>query len=153
MMDMLCNKCTLQFDKKYVFDLHLFLVHGEKMAEVKIEPVISEDNFQELQANEPVFPDHVVDIGLKCKTCDASFEGKGNLDRHVSSVHEGKKPFKCNICNASFARKNHLKTHVASVHEGKKPFKCNICDASFSQKPRLSTHVVSVHEGINANKC
>ena len=46
MMDMLCNKCTLQFDKKYVFDLHLLLVHGEKMAEVKVEPIISEDNFQ-----------------------------------------------------------------------------------------------------------
>ena len=32
-MDMFCNKCTLQFDKKYVFDLHLFLVHGGKMPE------------------------------------------------------------------------------------------------------------------------
>ena len=55
---MFCNKCTLQFDKKYVFDLHLFLVHGEKMPEVKVEPLISEDNFQELQASEPVFPDN-----------------------------------------------------------------------------------------------
>ena len=27
---MFCNRCVLQFDKKYVFDLHLSLVHGEK---------------------------------------------------------------------------------------------------------------------------
>ena len=107
-MDMFCNKCTLQFDKKYVFDLHLLLVHGEKMAEVKIEPGISEDNFQELQASEPVFPDHVVDIGLKCKTCDASFEEKGDLIGHVSSVHEGKKPFKYNTCDASFTKKQSI---------------------------------------------
>ena len=82
------------------------------MAEVKVEQVISEDNFQELQASEQVFSDHVVDIGLKCKTCDASFEGKGDLNRHVSSVHEGKKPFKCNVCNACFAQKSQLKRHV-----------------------------------------
>jgi hypothetical protein len=30
-MDMFCKRCTLQFDKKYVFDLHLLLVHGEKI--------------------------------------------------------------------------------------------------------------------------
>ena len=36
MSDFFCNKCSLQFDKKYVFDLHLFLVHGEKI-EVKKE--------------------------------------------------------------------------------------------------------------------
>ena len=36
MSDFFCNKCSLQFDKKYVFDLLLFLVHGEKI-EVKKE--------------------------------------------------------------------------------------------------------------------
>ena len=49
-MDFFCTKCTLQFGKKYVFDLHLSLVHGEKM-EVKIEPKICEDNFQDLQTS------------------------------------------------------------------------------------------------------
>ena len=28
--NMFCNRCVLQFEKKYVFDLHLKLVHGEK---------------------------------------------------------------------------------------------------------------------------
>ena len=32
--DLYCEKCTLQFNKKYVFDLHLDLVHGE---EIKIK--------------------------------------------------------------------------------------------------------------------
>ena len=142
-MDLFCNKCTLQFDKKYVFDLHLFLVHGEKMPEVKVEPLISEDNFQELQSSEP---DHVVNVSLKCKTCDASFGGKGDLDRHVSSVHEGKKPFKCNVCNASFTEKGSLNKHVSSVHEGKKPFKCSTCNASFEQKGTLKKHLTSMHK-------
>ena len=29
--DLYCEKCTLQFDKKNVFDLHLDLVHGEEI--------------------------------------------------------------------------------------------------------------------------
>ena len=49
--NLFCNKCSLQFDKKYVFDLHLSLVHGEKI-EVKSEPKICEENCQELQTNE-----------------------------------------------------------------------------------------------------
>ena len=36
-IDWFCDKCTLQFDKKYVFDLHLSLVHGVEM-KVKSEP-------------------------------------------------------------------------------------------------------------------
>ena len=35
-----------EFNKKYMSDLNFLLVHGEKMAEVKVEPIISEDNFQ-----------------------------------------------------------------------------------------------------------
>ena len=46
--DLYCEKCTLQFDKKYVFDLHLDLVHGEEI-NVKKEPLIKEQKFKELQ--------------------------------------------------------------------------------------------------------
>ena len=44
---MFCNKCTLQFDKKYVFDLHLKLVHGEKI-ETKSEPFKEPENLDHL---------------------------------------------------------------------------------------------------------
>ena len=45
---------------------------------------------------------------------------KGDMNKHVASVHEGKKPFKCDICDRSFSLKSHMNRHVASVHEGKK---------------------------------
>ena len=37
MRDLYCFECSLQFDKKYVFDVHLSLVHGEEL-EIKQEP-------------------------------------------------------------------------------------------------------------------
>ena len=124
-MDLFCNRCTLQFNKKYVFDLHLSLIHGEKMT-VKVEPPITEENIQELRTSEQVFSDHVVDTGLKCNTCYSIFKTKQNLNRHVTSVHEEKKPFKCKICDAIFSSKQGMTRHIDSVHEGKKPFKCNM---------------------------
>ena len=55
----------------------------------------------------------------------AALQKKTALSRHISSVHEGIKPFKCNICEAKFARKSHLNSHSTSVHERKKqPLLC-----------------------------
>ena len=42
-----------------------------------------------------------------------------------------------------------LNLHIASVHEGKKPFKCEICDDQFKLKHELNEHIASVHEEEN----
>jgi uncharacterized Zn-finger protein len=114
------QKCNLQFGEKYVLDLHLSLVHGDKMA-IKNEPL--EDNFEEPQTSEKVFSDDVVDKGRKCDICNSTFKTKGTLKRHMQSAHEGKerkKSFQCNMCEDSFTQKGSLNMHIASVHEGKK---------------------------------
>ena len=119
-----CEKCLLQFDNKYVFDQHLALVHGEKIV-VKKEPMIKEENFEELQQSEKElsYPiTHVLDKSFQCDKCNTFFKSKRNLKRHMDSVHEGKKPFQCNTCDARFARKSILNRHLDSVHKGKKPF-------------------------------
>ena len=164
-MDFFCKKCSLQFGKKYVYDLHLSLVHGEKM-EVKTEPPNSEKNsFKNEQLNyEEKFqkPQEtvrekeasylVVHKSIKCNICDATFKTNQNLKKHIRSVHEGKR-FKCKSCDASFTQKDSLSRHVTSVHEGKKPFKCNICDANFTQKGNLNGHISLVHEGKKPFSC
>ena len=50
------------------------------------------------------------------------------MKRHVTMVHEGKKPFICDICDYNCSLKSTMNIHVASVHEEKKPFTCFICD-------------------------
>ena len=60
---------------------------------------------------------------IECNICDASFTSKISLNRHIVSVHEGKKPFKCDICNASFSENNYLNRHIEAVHDKNKPFK------------------------------
>ena len=58
---------------------------------------------------------------------------RGNLTKHIASVHEGKKPLSCAICDYICSQKSTLTLHIESVHEGKKPFKCSICDYNFSK--------------------
>ena len=52
-----------------------------------------------------------------------SFASKTHLNRHIESVHEGKRPFMCNICDTNFALKCNMKRHISSVHEWKKHLK------------------------------
>ena len=150
--DFFCNKCSLQFGKKYVFDLHLSLVHGEKI-KVKSEPQDCKENSQEFQTPEKNCSDLEVVTSLKCDMCDSFFKDKRDLKKHVESVHEQKKQFHCNICDAYLTTKQSLNGHIATIHKGKKPFKCNICDASFTQKRNLNGHIASVHEGKKPFKC
>ena len=121
--DFFCERCSLQFGKKYVFDLHLSLVHGEKI-EVKVESPISEENLQESQNGAKVVSHHVVKKQLKCDLCKSVFKTKKTLKMHMQSIHERKKPFK--------SKKIGFNSHLVSNHEGKGAFQCNICDAIFA---------------------
>jgi hypothetical protein len=44
-----------------------------------------------------------------------------NTNDHCKPVHEGKKQLICKTCSASFSLKLDLDKHIASVHEDKKP--------------------------------
>ena len=96
-----------------------------------------------------------VSVGLyECEVCDYTCSNKSNFKRHVSLVHEGKKPFKkrkkitfkCEACDSSFSEKSGLKKHIESVHERKGPFDCSFCGLKFTQTCDLYTHIKGFHE-------
>ena len=88
-----------------------------------------------------------------CFFCGKKFGSKQKVDKHISSVHEGKKPYLCSQCGLSYADKFNLKIHIERVHEGKKPYQCGQCDKKFGHKCHLKTHVSSFHENIRPFQC
>ena len=68
------------------------------------------------------------------------------LNRHITLVHEEKKPFKCSVCEYEYSESSNINRQIASVHEGKKPFYCKICKPSFSEKGNMVLHISAIHE-------
>ena len=66
--------------------------------------------------------ENILKTSLICEICQCLFTQKSSLNRHISSVHEAKKPFKCEACDYCCSGKSVLKRHVASVHEEKRTF-------------------------------
>ena len=68
---------------------------------------------------------------------------------HMSTVHEGKKPFSCSTCDAKFTTSQSVRYHVKSVHEGKGlQLPCPHCDLIFRHKSNLSNHIRNIHENV-----
>ena len=109
--DLFCSQCFLQFDKKYVFDLHFSLVHGKNLG---IKNEASELSFDKSRENEEILKNSEKSKSFKCKTCKKSFKLKDKFTKHVSSAHGEKKSFKCKICDYRYSLKSNLKIHVAS---------------------------------------
>ena len=106
--DWFCENCKLQFGKKYVFDLHLSLVHGKQMIEIKPEPIDCVENTQEPEIfKKGSSKVHGQNSEVKCEPiiCKENiqepevFEEDSFkcLKRLTGSVQEDKKPFKCNL--------------------------------------------------------
>ena len=43
---------------------------------------------------------------------------KRNFEKHIVTLHEGKKLFKCNIYNIEFKSKQGMKGHIVIIHDG-----------------------------------
>ena len=111
------------------------------------EGIPSEINEQIHERNKP----------YSCPLCDYSFSKSGNLQRHIESVHEGKKisldhkrekPNACSHCSAAFYKKSDLRNHIDRVHEKKKPHKCSSCDYSAASKGDVNKHFRKSHENL-----
>lgn len=99
--------------------------------------------------------------------CGQTFRKHGTLQKHVITVHEGRKPFICemlddggNQCGAGFDTEGQLKSHAGRIH-GTKRYVCMICSsdgqgaamepdcglrcASFSTHATLRAHMESEH--------
>ena len=154
--DLFCTECSLQFNKKIVYDLHLSLVHGKK-TNIKQEP----NNCEETSEGTETLPESLIkDKPFRCKICDSEFAYQDNLDGHVASVHGGNMPFKCENtilkcvkCDTCFKTNFALKRHMEKVHEGKKHFNCDTCGTKFLTKLNLEGHIAADHEGKKTFNC
>ena len=81
----------------------------------------------------------------QCSQCEYKAAQKGNLNRHIESIHECKR-FQCPHCEHKATEQRYLKTHIKSIHEGLK-FPCPHCEYKATVKGNLKVHITAVHDG------
>ncbi|CAH1793562.1 unnamed protein product [Owenia fusiformis] len=172
-----CDKCGELFNTILKLYTHKGTRHRKRYA---VCPVCGKkyDKHKELRIH--IECEHDGESLLPCPfpDCKQGFTSKGNLNRHMKSVHikerevcpycgnrntdlerhiarvHGMKPkeFVCNRCPFSTHRKVSLMNH-AMIHTGMKPFKCNICKWACIKKDMWKTHMLKKHGYKNAFYC
>jgi len=79
----------------------------------------------------------------KCRYCSVMV---GNLDEHISQVHE-REP--CEHCSKKFENEAALEKHIEVAHLQK----CEQCEEEYYSEDSLQAHVVDVHESEECDIC
>lgn len=83
------------------------------------------------------------DKAFKCTQCEFTFRYQFKLKRHISRVHEKKRPYLCSVCGKSFSgadgKAQHMRTHA------EKSFSCRFCDRKFTHSSNRRTHEKGIH--------
>ena len=103
-----------------------------------------ENHIRKVHLNLPLTRDYV------CNICGATYNKKGHLKMHISSIHENLRPHKCEHCGKDFSRRQRLKEHIEGIHQGLLKHKCNYCDKAYNNNGSKWNHMKSC--SYNPNK-
>ncbi|GME85826.1 unnamed protein product [Ambrosiozyma monospora] len=105
--------------------------------------------------NHPSIPGTVIRTGslrvFACpyQDCNKTFSRKMNLNSHMNSAHEHKKPFECSMCKQVFARHSDRRRHEQNQHKTGPGYICGGfnkigenwgCSKHFKRKDGLTAH-------------
>lgn len=91
----------------------------------------------------------------KCQICGVQLRGKkGNLNRHISSVHLRSRTFVCTEanCERSFQTRANLNRHLRAVHF-ERQYQCGECPRAFKTADDRTRHVQSAHQSGETSAC
>ena len=84
----------------------------------------------------------------KCDKITSGKAGKGNMKKHIISIHmpkEYEESKECNLCRKILKNTNSLAAHTSINHRGTVE-KCDLCNMILKTPKSLSKHMTSVHQ-------
>lgn len=81
---------------------------------------------------------------FSCPHCYKRFDTKGNLNQHISAIHD-KVKFNCDVCDKTFTAKRNLIVHKRNIHEKSYRFNCKYCGKGQQNKYSFDSHMIVHH--------
>ena len=140
------NFCQLSFERSLELKKHMEF-HKKSTAEYDVDnqKTISPEKLSKSKPRKY--------SSVTCPICNLVLSYSGSLTKHISGVHEGKRPLQCSSCKQRFATNKDMKRHTDAVHENMRPYQCSMCHKRFSLPYKLKRHVATVHEKKNPFQC
>ncbi|KAK3095087.1 hypothetical protein FSP39_010146 [Pinctada imbricata] len=78
----------------------------------------------------------------KCPECERTFLQRCDMKRHML-IHTNQQPYKCSVCG-----KGDLNRHIRSLHQSASLLKCGHCNRQYSKEATLIRHMQTAHSDI-----
>ncbi|XP_041368146.1 zinc finger and SCAN domain-containing protein 2-like [Gigantopelta aegis] len=133
-----CHRCGRSFRSWRSLKYHYLTTHGlQYTCEVCRNAFSSQ---RHLQVHEETHVSTLADPVFKCNICDKTFPTVTHCTAHKRS-HTSAKPHTCDLCGSCFFKRGDLTKHVRTVHCPKKHFVCKICGRTGTRSDNMRVHV------------
>jgi KRAB domain-containing zinc finger protein len=131
----MCPECGRRFYRFSSLKQHIHKIHGTKKCNLK-------------------------PVEFKCEKCEASFDLKLRLTKHLQCHHgiEPERKYTCEECGNSFTQVSSLQDHMKSIHPSDKELAkieciCLVCQAQFETSINLNEHQINRHNMSDVKSC
>ena len=137
-----CEICGKSYKQSGHLHRHLQMHTGERNFECNI----CKRTFGQKTNLENHYSTHSHDKLFECKECNAKYKHKNSVYTHYKRCHSGKRDSVCVACDAGFQSKVLLRKHIKNVHSSVL-YSCARCPRKFLLQKYLSKHLVKHEKG------
>lgn len=144
----MCQLCGKAYHKPFLLRVHLFNRHKLSDPQLKLYRCQHEGCDYACPSKNGLnlhILKHTSGNPFVCSQCSKTFKRAVGLEKHVSKIHLGIRPYICDKCGVSYGDESELKNHM-SRHAENKPYSCTHCDYSTFQKGSLKSHLFCRHQ-------
>lgn len=132
-----CKECGKAFKQAGQLYKHLQIHSGEK----KFECDICKHKFTQKTNLHNHYSTHSQEKLFECKECKVKFKHRNSVYIHCKRYHSGKRDSVCIMCDAGFQSKVLLRKHVRETHSNAL-YNCDRCPKKFMLQKYLDKHLL-----------